>query len=576
MVCLFAKDATNFSTNGLKVLQPAACTVTEEINGDYSLELVMPQGDATVQPEMIIRAPTPRGDQLFRVYKPKVDMAGNNVYQCRHIFYDLLDDFIEDTRPTGNGQAAISAVLSGTGFTGFSDISTQNSAEYQMMNPVKAILGGNDSDDNAFINRWGGEIERDDFTVRMLSRLGADRGVSIRYRKNLTGLTLETDMSGVVTRIYPTGRAADGQTLLKLPEKYVNSPLLGSYARPKTARHDYEKIQVVDKTDDSHPNIVTEAQALDQLRAAAVTEFAVGADKPTFSADVEFVPLETTEEYKNDGLAGLEKVYLGDTVHVIHEPLGLALTARVVSYEYDCLTQRYSKVTLGSVQECVGSIRSTIGQIATVAQETANSAQTSANDAQHSADVAKGQITVVSGKVDAVNGRVDIVTGKIGDVEDQISATEKGLESKVSKDDLSSDIEQLPDAVVEAFNNKDGSTQQIKFTGNGFDFFYNGTLLGHMGVAYDAELGGYEFCIQPVNGAGTYFANKYGYSMICMGALKATSLAADGLISTSGYFQGVYKTHNGSVGKTETLPIMMADGSKQTLEFQDGLYVARD
>ena len=77
-------------------------------------------------------------------------------------------------------------------------------------------------------------------------------------------------------------------------------------------------------------------------------------------------------------------------------------------------------------------------------------------------------------------------------------------------------------------------------------------------------------------GSGTYFTNKDGYSLICMGAVKATSLAASGLISTDGYIQGAYKSTSGAFGKTESVPVTMGDGSKQNLEFQDGLYVARD
>jgi len=102
----------------------------------------------------------------------------------------MLDSFIEDKRPNGNGTVAITSILDNTVFTGTSDITTTNSAEYQMISPVRALLGA----DNSFINCWGGEIERDNFMVHMSQRFGADRGVTIRYRKNLTGLTLKTDL----------------------------------------------------------------------------------------------------------------------------------------------------------------------------------------------------------------------------------------------------------------------------------------------------------------------------------------------------------------------------------------------
>lgn len=369
MIRLYDRKATDFSTNGIKVLQPISCIVTEQINLEYSLLITMPKGDTSIQNESIISAPTPKnGNQLFRVFDTSIDAFGNNEYRAQHIFYDLREHFLEDVRPSGSAQAALGALLSGTGFSGETDLTTSSTSYYEMMGTVEALLGGDSNDeDNAFINRWGGEIERDNFTVRAKRHIGEDRNVTIRYRKNLTGLTVETDMTTVVTRIYPTGRGADGQTLLKLPEKFVDSPYLNSYVHPRTRRVDYSDIQVGDN--------MTQDAAYDALRTAAQGDFANGIDKPTLNAVVEFVPLETTEEYKN--LAVLEKVYLGDTIHVYHEPLGIQLDTEVMKYEYDCLAQRYISIELGTPAAMIGSNGSAINQAIEDAKE---EAKTTAKD----------------------------------------------------------------------------------------------------------------------------------------------------------------------------------------------------
>ncbi|HEX3018552.1 MAG TPA: phage tail spike protein [Caproicibacter sp.] len=368
MIRLYDRKATDFSTNGIKVLQPISCIVIEEVNGDYSLTITMPMWDTSIQNESIISAPTPKnGNQLFRVYKPLIDAVGNNVYKARHIFYDLLDSFIEDSQLSCDGQTAVNSILSGTGFAGESDITTSYATHYQMIDPVGALLGGKSNSSNGFINLWGGEIERDNLTVRMKRHIGKDRNVSIRYRKNLTGLTIETDSSNVATRIYPTGRAADGQTLLVLPEKYVDSPYLNAYVHPKILHYDYSDIKVGDD--------MTQDAACAALRTAAQGEFAKGADKPTLTAKVEFVPLETTEEYKN--IAVLEKVYLGDTIHVYHEPLGISLDSEVTKYEYDCLTERYNSVELGTPSQMIGASGSAVDQAIQKAKE---DAKTTAKD----------------------------------------------------------------------------------------------------------------------------------------------------------------------------------------------------
>ena len=340
MIRLYDKNETDFTHNGICILKPLEATVTEELNGDYSLKITMPRGKKEIEIEQIIKAPTPKSEQLFRVYNSDIDMLGNRFFYARHIFYDLLDYFIEDTRPSGSGALAISKILENTPFAGTSDITEQGTAYYQMMNPVKAILGA----DNAFINVWGGELERDNLNVRMKNHLGTDRGVSIRYRKNLTGLRLQTDLSGVYTKIMPTGLQENGQTLLKLPEKYISSPLIDNYVNIKTTRIHYSEIKIDEET--------TQEQALEILRNAATQEFENGLDKPQITATVEFIPLQDTEEYKDYSI--LERVYLGDTIRVFHEDLSIELETKVIEYEFDALSKRYNKVILGNANPKYG------------------------------------------------------------------------------------------------------------------------------------------------------------------------------------------------------------------------------
>ncbi len=340
MIRLYDKNETDFTHNGICILKPLEATVTEELNGYYSLKITMPRGKKEIEIEQIIKAPTPKSEQFFRVYNSDIDILGNQIFYARHIFYDLLDYFIEDTRPSGSGALAISKILENTPFTGTSDITEQGTAYYQMMNPVKAILGA----DNAFTNVWGGELERDNFNVRMRNHLGTDRGVSIRYRKNLTGLRLQTDLSGVYTKIMPTGLQENGQTLLKLPEKYISSPLIDNYVNIKTTRIHYSDIKIDEET--------SEAQALEMLRNAAAQEFKNGLDKPQITATVEFIPLQDTEEYKDYSI--LERVYLGDTIRVFHEDLSIELETKVISYEFDALSKRYNKVILGNANPKYG------------------------------------------------------------------------------------------------------------------------------------------------------------------------------------------------------------------------------
>lgn len=63
MICLFEKDATTFTGNGIAVLKPSVCTVSELAGGSYTLHLEHPTDDdgvyAMLTDERIIRAPVP-------------------------------------------------------------------------------------------------------------------------------------------------------------------------------------------------------------------------------------------------------------------------------------------------------------------------------------------------------------------------------------------------------------------------------------------------------------------------------------------------------------------------------------
>lgn len=42
MICVYPADCTDFSGNGVGILAPLSCIVTETLNGEYELTLVHP------------------------------------------------------------------------------------------------------------------------------------------------------------------------------------------------------------------------------------------------------------------------------------------------------------------------------------------------------------------------------------------------------------------------------------------------------------------------------------------------------------------------------------------------------
>ena len=74
MICVYSPDTTDFSNNGLCVLTPTSCTVTETLNGEWELTMVHPMDDldkwSYLQIGNIIRAPVPAS------MTPRIQMPG--------------------------------------------------------------------------------------------------------------------------------------------------------------------------------------------------------------------------------------------------------------------------------------------------------------------------------------------------------------------------------------------------------------------------------------------------------------------------------------------------------------------
>lgn len=377
MLTVHAPTATTFTATGEGVLDPELidARVIEELGGAYQLTIVYPADGplaSQLAVEAIIAAPVPGTTirQGFRIHEVTTSLDGLLEVTAFHLFYDLAGNFIADTfvvnkTPKAALDQLLSAATTKHRFTATSsDTATRASARVVRMNLAAAIM--NQGSDNTFASRWAGELTRDNWHIHHAATRGADRGVVIRDRKNLTGYTSTIDLTSVVTRIVPVG--FDGITL---PELYVDSPHLNAYAIPHIKVMRYPDIKAIADADNPREDEVPLPQAHALLRQAAKTEFTTNhVDTPAASYTVSFVDLASTAEYAD--LAELETVLLGDTVTVQHADLGVSLSARVVGYEYDPLQQAYVSVELGSVAGKFTQITRTITTAQTAAQMAAD------------------------------------------------------------------------------------------------------------------------------------------------------------------------------------------------------------
>lgn len=323
-ISVYDSKETDFEHNGLRVLSPLSCEITEELNGAYELTLTHPIDTDNnwlyLNEFNIIKTQ----GQLFRIYKRVKSMAGDSVtVYARHIWYDLLANFIEDVRPTlMNGQSAIDWILGNTheehNFTGTSDIDTISTAYYMDMSPVLAFLGA----DNAFITRWGGELYRDNFNFSINTRRGKDNAFNIRYGVDMLDIEETVDYSEFCTTLIAE-------------DNFGNRIRLHSPPNPSPYRHVKKLIFNYDVNDRS----VLQADALAYMDIHK---------KPLINYKVTFANLKNVDEYKD--FINLQRCELGDTGIIYNERLDISNVQKIVKKTVDGITGDVISIELGTAK----------------------------------------------------------------------------------------------------------------------------------------------------------------------------------------------------------------------------------
>lgn len=349
-ICIFNKNTpkeTVILSNGDAILDNicTSCKVTENLDGTYGLDAEFIIDDdglwEYLQEEAILKIKVDYGDEYFRITKPRKTRNRIIIYAIQVTIYETIHLWLNDVRPTGlNGTAAINWILDGAvgvkELEVYSNISESNTAYYEDMNMYKAIHDC----DQSFLNRWGGEIQRRGYLLKILDKVGKDRGVQIRSCKNLKGFEANTDVDSITTRIKPKGY--DGITI----NGFIDSPILNNYARAYTKEFTYSDVKVKSSESETEGfNTLEEAQA--ELKRLAQLEYTEN-NVDIISADytIDFVDLSQTEEYKNYIKA--EKVYIGDEVSVFESKLNINVVVRAIERKYNVLTQKVEEIKLSN------------------------------------------------------------------------------------------------------------------------------------------------------------------------------------------------------------------------------------
>lgn len=367
LIKLFDSEETEFETNGLGVLADAkTCEVTEERNDEFELEMDYPitgrhYKDIAMR-KIIVAKPNPYSSpQPFRIYDISKPIDGIVTIYAEHISYDLsgypVSAFsLEEANTTIQNvfDEFKRQCVRKCPFTFWTNKITTGRFSLAYPRSIRSLLAGSEG---SIIDRYGtAEYEFDGYSVKLWMSRGEDRGVYIRYGKNLTDLEQEENCSSVYTAVYPYWYSETDNKLVTLHESDVEDSSQKDDEGNDSVVHIPDKIVEVDGTFsfvriltlDLSDKFTEAPSELDLYKAAKkyIKDNEVGI--PKVSIEVSFEALSKTSDYKNYAI--LEDVRLCDTVYVEFPELGVSATAKCVKTIYDVLADKYKKIELGSIK----------------------------------------------------------------------------------------------------------------------------------------------------------------------------------------------------------------------------------
>ena len=309
------------------------CEVSEERNGKYELVLeYAAEGihaeDIQVNRFIMAKPNFTDNPQIFRIYKVSKVMNGKFTVNAQHISYDLSGKVIS----TGTAGSCVAACLLLEASAGNFTISTDKtvSADFVIKEPssVRSWFGGKQG---SLLDVYGtAEWYYDNYSCSLKLNRGMDRGVQIRYGKNLTALSQEIDMSNLCTGVIPY--YIDDETNTKVVGAKVSTGLV----------LDVDRDQAVDFSSDVDPESATPIAT--QLATLASNYIANNIFTRVFSSiTLDFVQMGELKD----------RVDLCDTVHIFFEPLGISVALKCVATVWDVLQERYIQTTFGDSRNSI-------------------------------------------------------------------------------------------------------------------------------------------------------------------------------------------------------------------------------
>lgn len=416
-------NANAYQTQGLGTLPDATVA---HVAGSFQEELILTlKYPATghnadlLKEERIIQTKVNETDtQLMRIYDVRKSLDGNSfTVLAEPIFNDVRKHFMPVLDITENvgilvaWQRAV-AVAKPALNTNLYKIQVQGGATTSMapqhMEQANLLQFFAGKEGSLLQYRNPLEFKKDNGTLIIDRRLGREHAISGVYTRNLTGLDYTINTQEVVTAYYPFAKYkpedSEEEILIELPNKVIVQDNTGLYVG-NTKPVDFSE-------DESVKDVATLQAAFDAYVLANEAE-----RTPHISAKVDLISLRNQKGYEK--FIAWQTVQLGDEVDIYHPEWDITMSARLMKYEYNIITDRYDRLEIGDIKRTfLDDIDNNFSNVSGEITEAVNNVDLSdvreaIKDLGEKTDQNTNDLNIIDGALDAVEGNLGNLTSTV-------------------------------------------------------------------------------------------------------------------------------------------------------------------
>lgn len=338
---IYESTEVAFISNGLARLRDCLSAVcVEERNNIFELDFTYPVTGANfdlIQCGRIVAVThDDTGDvQPFDIVSYSKPINGVVTFHCVHVSYRQTG-MVATGSNINRLTDAFNLLKSATPTNPFNYETDITSGAYMaaadgIPHSVRQLIGGMEG---SILDTYGGELQWDRFTVRLLRARGQLRDFTIRYGLNMTDYIDETDYSETYTTAIPywKGNDTNGGEVIVVGNKATSGN--ASY----NGREQCISLDLSDKFETKPTKAQLKTQAESMIGNAYL---------PQKSIKVDFLRLQDMGEY--DQYKSLLTCQLCDSVRVLFPAYNMEGTYKIVKTEWDVLLERYNTCELGSL-----------------------------------------------------------------------------------------------------------------------------------------------------------------------------------------------------------------------------------